>query len=425
MGFSKSGIGGEDLILKHPDLFTLVASWDFPADMTTYDQYNASASYGTQSNFATNYELTKAFVDAHRSPFLSENRIWIGGYNAFQIDISDYDALLTSEGIAHTTGPSQLVAHRWDSGWVPAALAALYQDSLDPALGNAPPTAPEFDHDNPPTAITAGSTYSYTFSAEGEPAPTFAIEAGTLPAGMTLNPTTGILSGTPTVAGQFSFTVRATNGATPDALTSPITITVIPAGLDHLVLSPAAISITAGAPQRYTTDGFDAFGNSLDDVTAASTLTITPNVASTGASCNNTARTCTAIQAGTYTVTGTSGGKTGRATLTVVPRFTLRPGLATSISVGRNGSAWILGSNSVGGGYGIYRWNGTGWTLVPGGAMSIAVDPAGNPWIVNSAHQIFHWNGNGWSSYQRRGDRHLGRRQRVDVDSRGRHDRRR
>ena len=27
---SKSGLGGEDLILKHPDLFTLAASWDFP-----------------------------------------------------------------------------------------------------------------------------------------------------------------------------------------------------------------------------------------------------------------------------------------------------------------------------------------------------------------------------------------------------------
>ena len=33
IGFSKSGIGGQDLILKHPDLFAAAASWDFPADM--------------------------------------------------------------------------------------------------------------------------------------------------------------------------------------------------------------------------------------------------------------------------------------------------------------------------------------------------------------------------------------------------------
>ena len=132
MGFSKSGIGAEDLILRHPDLFSLVASWDFPADMSSYGQYGNSASgYGTQANFAANYELTASFVDAHKAPFLTYNRIWIGGYSVFQADISDYDALLTTEGMAHTMGPSQLTAHRWDSGWVPAALAALHQDSIN------------------------------------------------------------------------------------------------------------------------------------------------------------------------------------------------------------------------------------------------------------------------------------------------------
>jgi Putative esterase len=38
IGFSKSGIGAQDLLLKHPDVFTLAASWDFPADMSSYDQ---------------------------------------------------------------------------------------------------------------------------------------------------------------------------------------------------------------------------------------------------------------------------------------------------------------------------------------------------------------------------------------------------
>jgi S-formylglutathione hydrolase FrmB len=131
IGFSKSGIGGEDLILKHPALFSLVASWDFPADMSTYDQYGSAQAYGTDANFQANYRLTSAFVDAHKAPFLTHNRIWIGGYDVFQTDISDYDALLTSEGILHTNGPSVLVAHRWDSGWLPTAVAALYHDSLN------------------------------------------------------------------------------------------------------------------------------------------------------------------------------------------------------------------------------------------------------------------------------------------------------
>ena len=132
IGFSKSGIGGQDLILKHPNVFTLAASWDFPADMSTYDQSGGDPadSYGTEANFQANYRLTPAFLQAHKAPFVSSNRIWIGGYGAFPQDDSDYDALLTSEGIEHTTETPTYMAHDWDTGWVPLALAALYQDSL-------------------------------------------------------------------------------------------------------------------------------------------------------------------------------------------------------------------------------------------------------------------------------------------------------
>lgn len=133
IGFSKSGLGEQDLILKHPDLFTLAATWDFPADMSDYGGAGSDpgANYGTDANYQANYRLTQAFVDAHKTPFLSNNRIWIGGYSLYQTDVSDYGNLLTAEGIAHTTGTPQNAAHRWDSGWMPTALAALYQDSIN------------------------------------------------------------------------------------------------------------------------------------------------------------------------------------------------------------------------------------------------------------------------------------------------------
>jgi hypothetical protein len=98
--------------------------------MSSYSQFGTSSAnqYGTDANFQANYRLTQSFVDAHKTPFLTKNRIWIGGYNDFQTDITDYDALLTSEGIAHTTETPQLMAHRWDSGWVPMAVGALSQE---------------------------------------------------------------------------------------------------------------------------------------------------------------------------------------------------------------------------------------------------------------------------------------------------------
>jgi hypothetical protein len=133
LGFSKSGLGAQDLILKHPDVFTAAASWDFPADMDAYTSDHGlgvgdGLNYGTDANFQANYRLTPSFVGARSAPFHAENRIWIGGYQVFGTDIANYDALLTAEGVAHTTETPQLMVHRWDSGWVPIALSALSQD---------------------------------------------------------------------------------------------------------------------------------------------------------------------------------------------------------------------------------------------------------------------------------------------------------
>jgi hypothetical protein len=133
LGFSKSGLGAQDLLLKYPDLFTLAASWDFPADMASYDAFGTSEEdeYGTDANYQENYRLTAAFVNAHMGPFTGSDRIWIGGYSRFETDVSDYNSLLASDGLAHTTQTPTLMAHRWDSGWVPLALSALEQESLN------------------------------------------------------------------------------------------------------------------------------------------------------------------------------------------------------------------------------------------------------------------------------------------------------
>jgi hypothetical protein len=109
--------------------------------MSAYDGFGSdtTAAYSTDANFQANYRLTPAFMDAHKAPFLGSNRIWIGGYSLFQYDDGAYDQLLTSEGILHTTETPTSAAHRWDSGWIPGALAALHQDSMNltPASGSA------------------------------------------------------------------------------------------------------------------------------------------------------------------------------------------------------------------------------------------------------------------------------------------------
>ena len=83
-------------------------------------------------------------------------------------------------------------------------------------------------------------------------------------------------------------------------------------------------------------------------------------------------------------------------TVSPPPIFSPRPGSARSIAAGANGTVWIVGTNPVAGGFGIYRWTGSGWTAAPGGATTIAVGPDGSPWVTNSTHQIYHRIGNAW-----------------------------
>jgi len=60
--------------------------------------------------------------------------------------------------------------------------------------------------------ITAGVAYSYTYVATGGTAPyTFSVVSGALPTGLTLNGSTGVLSGTVTTPGSYSFGVQVTD----------------------------------------------------------------------------------------------------------------------------------------------------------------------------------------------------------------------
>ena len=72
-----------------------------------------------------------------------------------------------------------------------------------PAIKPNPATLP-----NP----VVGVAYSQTMTAFGGEAPyTFEVTDGSLPPGIGLNPTTGVLSGTPTQAGTFDFEITATD----------------------------------------------------------------------------------------------------------------------------------------------------------------------------------------------------------------------
>ncbi len=81
---------------------------------------------------------------------------------------------------------------------------------------------------------------------------------------------------------------------------------------------------------------------------------------------------------------------------TTASGFSLRSGGAADVGVGANRSVWVIGTNSLPGGFGIYHWNGSGWGRVPGEATMITVGPHGDALVANSSGRIYHWNGGGW-----------------------------
>jgi hypothetical protein len=82
----------------------------------------------------------------------------------------------------------------------------------------------------PPAAGTVGVAYSHTYTATGNPAPTFSVTAGALPTNLVLDPVTGIVTGSPGAAGTFTGTVTASNGVLPNATQNfSITIADVPA----------------------------------------------------------------------------------------------------------------------------------------------------------------------------------------------------
>jgi hypothetical protein len=107
---------------------------------------------------------------------------------------------------------------------------------------NPPATAapgPRITTPSPLPDATLSTAYSRTLQATGgSGAYTWSLIAGSLPLGLSLNPSTGAVSGTPTIGGTFSFTARVTdaNGAED---TKPFTLAIVmPGGFRHRLIIP-------------------------------------------------------------------------------------------------------------------------------------------------------------------------------------------
>jgi hypothetical protein len=203
--------------------------------------------------------------------------------------------------------------------------------------------------------------YSQTLTATGgtQPVTTWTITAGSLPAGLSLNQSTGMITGTPTVLGPASFTVHALDSANVTAtksfsltVASPVTISAA----DFTVSVGVAVSqpVTVGGgipPYSFSITSTGSLPGGLQLSTSTGMISGTPNAT------------------GTFSVTlraTDADGRTANASITITvtslpltiavpasPGSGQQPGVSVSIPAPApgdiNGTLTLTFSSSVGG----------------------------------------------------------------------------
>ena len=95
---------------------------------------------------------------------------------------------------------------------------------------------------------TVGAAYTATLAAKGGTPPySWSLASGTLPAGLTLAASTGVISGTPTATGTSSFSVQVGDSALNSA-TAPLSITVSSSTTDIWPTNPTPAIVDGGDP---------------------------------------------------------------------------------------------------------------------------------------------------------------------------------
>jgi hypothetical protein len=227
-----------------------------------------------------------------------------------------------------------------------------------------------------PPGGEAGVVYSYQLTVTGGTSPfTWSVSAGALPAGVTLNASTGLLSGTPTTPGTYSFSVKVTDTSGLSD-TKSVTLTII---------SAPALSFAA-PPTGWTRT---VYGDTLTESggTAPYVWSVSSGSLPAGISFNASGTlTGTPTATGTFSFTVKVTDANGQAA-TQVTSLTVNAGVSATFAAppaAEIGAAYT-DPLTASGGTAPYAWSVNAGSLPAGITLSSAGVLAGTPTTVGSS----------------------------------------
>jgi len=131
VGYSKGGSAALQILLRYPETFAAAAAFDSPVMKSRPDQWEMPYFWPSPERFQ---DFAIPHLLRTRGDELGEHaRISLHGYGNFgknppewsQDHLSEAHTLLSELGIAHLYDNETYRAHRWDSGWLADAVAAV------------------------------------------------------------------------------------------------------------------------------------------------------------------------------------------------------------------------------------------------------------------------------------------------------------